>query len=219
MSRIKRITIGRITGPNQRSQSRCDKVCEKQHERYRRSRRRRAMMRRFAPVFCSVLFLIILSSTKASAQAADARIHVAAAKAAAYEPGQDFTLIYELCAEPKPGGSVAPPAATPVAAAASPKVPPRSEWYTDPVKVFDNLYYVGGSRKNNMNIWAVTTSEGIIFIDACYDYSVEELVINGLKKMGLDPAQIKYAIMTEAKPQIYGGSKLLQDRYKTHVLL
>src|SRR5712692_8991817 len=144
------------------------------------------MVRHLAPLFCAILLLTGWSSNKANAQAADARTHVAAAKAAAYEPGQDFTLIYELCAEPKPGALDAQPATAPTAAAATPKIPPRSEWYTDPVKVFDNLYYVGGSRKNNMSVWAVTTSEGIILIDAGYDYSVEELVINGLKKMGLD---------------------------------
>ena len=48
------------------------------------------------------------------------------------------------------------------------------------------------------------------------NYTVEELVVNGLKKLGLDPATIKYVILTEAKPEIYGGAKFLQDHYKAH---
>ena len=182
------------------------------------------MMRYLAPVFCSVLLLSDWSATKANGQAANGQSHVAAAKAAAYEPGQDFTLIYELCAEPRPSSSVArpfarPAEAPPVAPGATRKIPPRSEWYTEPSKVFDNLYYVGGSRNDNMNVWAVTTSAGIILIDSGWDFTVEELVANGLKKLGLDPGQIKYVILTEAKPEIYGGAKFLQDRYKARVLL
>jgi metallo-beta-lactamase class B len=70
-----------------------------------------------------------------------------------------------------------------------------------------------------MNVWAVTTSQGIILINAGWDFTVEDLVVNGLKKLGLDPAQIKYVILNEPKPEIYGGAKFLQDHYKARVML
>jgi len=70
--------------------------------------------------------------------------------------------------------------------------PPRAQWYAEPVKVFDNLYYVG---TRNAGTWAVTTSEGIILLDANEDYAVEAAVVDGLKKMGLDPATIKYNVI------------------------
>jgi metallo-beta-lactamase class B len=165
-------------------------------------------------VFCSVLLLVEWSAPKASAQSASATAHVAAAKAAAYEPGQDFTDMFSLCAEPKP--EAAP--ARPQAEGGNPRVPPRSQWYMEPAKIFDNVYYVGTSMGGNGTAWAITTSEGIILINTTWDYSVEELVVNGLKKLGLDPAQIKYVIPVVAKTQIFGGAKLLQDRYKAHVL-
>ena len=176
------------------------------------------MKRYLAPLVCGVLLLAIVAPKKANAQSANgqAQTHVAAAKAAAYEPGQDFTNIFELCAEPKPGRA-APAEA--VAPAGPRKVPPRSQWYTEPGKVFDNVYYVGTALGDNATAWAITTSEGIILIDATWDYSVEELIVNGFKKLGLDPAQIKYVIVAVAKPQIFGGARLLQDRYKAHVLL
>ena len=112
----------------------------------------------FGSLFCSVLLLAGWSATGANAQDAIAQAHVAAARAAAYEPGQDFTAIFSICAKPDPN----PPAAAPAPAAAAPAeptIPPRSEWYRDPQKVFDNVYHVGGA--NNEAIWAVTSSEGI----------------------------------------------------------
>ena len=172
-----------------------------------------------ASVFCSVLLLTGWGATQAKAQVGEAQTHVAAARAVAYEPGHDFTgSPFDLCAEPDLAAArpVAVPAAPP---AATRTIPPRSEWYTDPVKVFDNLYYVGGSRDDNFNVWAVTTSEGIILINSGHDYNVEELIVNGLEKLGLDPGQIKYVIVNEGEPQFYGGSKLLQDRYEARVLI
>ena len=65
----------------------------------------------------------------------------------------------------------------------------------------------------------MTTSDGIILIDTLFDYSVEEEVVNGLTKLGLDPATIKYAVVTHPHPDHHGGAKFLQDRYKTRVLM
>ena len=163
------------------------------------------MVRYLASLFCSVLLMAGWNPTEANAQAARAQAHVAAARAAAYEPGHDLTDIFGLCAEPDPN----PPAAAPT-------IPPRSQWYGDPQKVFDNVYHVGGA--NNEAIWAVTSSEGIIVINAGYDYTAEELIVNGLEKMGLDPAQIKYVIITSGEPDSSGGARLLQDRYNARVL-
>jgi metallo-beta-lactamase class B len=84
------------------------------------------------------------------------------------------------------------------------------------VKVFDNLYFVGQSE---YSVWAVTTSEGIIVIDTIFDYSVEEEVSGGLRKLGLDPANIKYAIVSHPHPDHHGGAKFLQDRYGARVVL
>ena len=64
--------------------------------------------------------------------------------------------------------------------------------------MFDNLYFVGQS---DYSAWAVTTSQGIILIDTLFDYSVEEEVAGGLKKLGLDPATIRYAVVTASAPR------------------
>ena len=106
--------------------------------------------------------------------------HVAAAKAAAQQ--NHAGLFTELCAEPVP-------AAGRGGRGGQPQGPPDpSRWHREPYKVFDNLYFLG---MDDVGAWAVTTSDGIIIIDALYDYSVKDEIVDGLKKLGLNPATIK----------------------------
>jgi metallo-beta-lactamase class B len=146
--------------------------------------------------------------------------HVAIAKTAA---GDEYQNLFNfLCAVPVARGGGPTGAPGTAAAPATPGggqrqgPPDRSTWYADPVKVFDNLYFVGQSE---YSVWAVTTSAGIIVIDTIFDYAVEEEVAGGLKKLGLDPATIKFAVVTHAHPDHHGGAKFLQDRYGTRVLM
>ncbi len=137
--------------------------------------------------------------------------HVAVAKTAA---GDDYGNLFNfLCTVPGPrrGGAGG------ASGGGERQGPPdRSTWYAEPVKVFDNLYFLG---QTEYSVWAVTTSEGIIVIDTIFDYSVEEEVAGGLKKLGLDPASIKYAVVTHPHPDHHGGAKFLQDRYGARVLM
>ena len=94
--------------------------------------------------------------------------------------------------------------------------PPASAWHAEPAKVFDNLYFVGMTE---YSAWAVTTSQGIILLDTIYDYSVEDEVVNGLKKLGLNPADIKYAMVSHAHTDHIGGAKYLQDHFGTRVVM
>lgn len=132
--------------------------------------------------------------------------HVAAAKAAA---GQEHLGMIGLCRErrpPQPGEQPAPSRENP---------DDPSTWYAEPAKVFDNLYFVGTRSRS---VWAVTTSEGIIVIDTIAPWSVEREVVQGLKKLGLDPAQIKYAVASHAHADHYGGARYLQDKFGARVV-
>ena len=136
--------------------------------------------------------------------------HVAAARALA---GQDQPGIFNaMCTERQ---TPAPQPSQPRAARRS-DPPPRSEWYAEPIKVFDNLYFVGTKPRS---VWAVTTSDGIIVIDTIADWSVEAEVVDGLKKLGLDPAQIKYAVVSHAHADHYGGARYLQEHFGTRVVM
>lgn len=173
------------------------------------------MRRYWLPVFSSVFLLAGSIAINANAQSAKAQAHVAAAKTAAYEPGlHDLSGTFTaICREQRPGEQGRGTAAEPDNFDERP-IPPRSEWYVEPVRVFDNLYNVGTS----FHVWAVTTSEGIILLNSGKDYSVDG-VIDGLKKMGLDPANVKYVIILMPHDLHYGGAKLFQDRYHSRVLL
>jgi metallo-beta-lactamase class B len=139
--------------------------------------------------------------------------HIEAARRAA---GAEYLSVFNgLC------GSLTPPPATapvrePAPAAPSTYPPPRSQWHVDPVKVFDNLYYLGQSE---YTAWAVTTSAGIIVIDPLFEYSVEDEVVNGLTKLGLDPREIKYVLVSHGHRDHVGGARLLQDRFGAHVVM
>ena len=141
--------------------------------------------------------------------------------------GKDFPeLLNSVCPEPRPaesGGGAAGRAGAGgatggrgTAAPAARQVPARDTWHKEPVKVFDNLYFVGQSE---YSAWAVTTSDGIIIIDTIFDYSVEDEVVGGLKTLGLNPAQIKYVIVSHGHFDHSGGAKFLQDTYKARVLM
>jgi metallo-beta-lactamase class B len=132
--------------------------------------------------------------------------HMTAARNAA---GFDFTgTLARLC--------VAPTFTSGIRDVAPGKPPARETWFTEPAKVFDNLYFVGSKIHSS---WALTTSGGIILIDTLFTYNSEEEIVGGLKKLGLDPAQVKYVIITHAHGDHVGGAKLMQDRFKSRIVM
>jgi len=94
--------------------------------------------------------------------------------------------------------------------------PPRESWYAEPARVFDNLYFVGGSVHSS---WALTTSEGIIIIDTLYPYNSEEAIVGGLERLGLDPEDIRYVIISHAHGDHIGGAQMLQERFGARVVM
>lgn len=170
---------------------------------------RREEKHRFLRWIVVLAAVVTLTRWNARAQTGSpAEAHLAAARTAA---GREYAALFNLlCVESK---APAPRPATP------PPVPPdpaREVWYAEPAKVFDNLYYVGSK---DVAAWAVTTSDGIILIDALFDYSVEEQIVNGLRKLGFDPAQLKYLIITHAHTDHYLGARFLQEKFGVSVLM
>ena len=140
-----------------------------------------------------------------NANAIDA--HLIAARNAA---GFDFTgTLARLCVAP-----VAVPSTLRDVAPGT--APARSTWYTEPAKVFDNLYFVGSKIHNS---WALTTSDGIILLDTLFTYNSEEEIVGGLRKLKLDPAKVKYVIITHAHADHVGGAKLMQDRFGSRIVM
>lgn len=135
-----------------------------------------------------------------------AKLHVDAARAAA---GEHAGMVDRLC--PMPSAERTGPTRRGVR-----EIPPRDAWHVEPARVFDNLLFVGQSE---FSTWAVITSEGIIVIDPIFDYSVEDEVVEGLRKLGLDPADIRYVLVSHGHYDHAGGAKFLQENFGARVLL
>ena len=135
--------------------------------------------------------------------------HIAAARTAA---GMDYrnTLI-NLCPLPSagrggpPGGRGAAPGGR--GAGGPPAAPDRAGWYAPPFKIFDNLYWLGSRQFSS---WALTTSAGIIIIDTNFAYTTQAEIIDGLTKVGLNPRDIKYVIISHAHGDHDQGAADLQ---------
>jgi metallo-beta-lactamase class B len=144
--------------------------------------------------------------------------HCAAAKAIA---GTEHMNLYNRFAEVcDPAEAAAATAARRGGAApgrgGAPQPPARAVWYHEPVKVFDNLYFVG---TNEHSSWAVQTSEGLIVIDALFDYAVRDEVVEGLRKLGVNPATMKYLIISHGHADHHGGAKFLQDEFAPRLVM
>ena len=142
--------------------------------------------------------------------------HVAASKAAA---GTLFPALQQrVCESAIPVARAAGAGAAGQAGGAGRQAgpPPPSSWHAQPAKVFDNLYFVGMTE---YSAWALTTSQGIILLDAIFDYSVEDEVVNGLKTLGLNPADIKYVLVSHAHTDHIGGAKYLQEHFNARVVM
>jgi metallo-beta-lactamase class B len=144
---------------------------------------------------------------------AEIRAAIQSAKTAA---GFEFLgTLARLCLLPQSGG-VNTSDNVPAYVADPATAPARDTWYADPAKVFDNLYFVGGKVHSS---WALTTSEGIILIDTIFPYNSEELIVGGLKRLGLNPADIKYVIISHAHGDHIGGAQILQERFGARVVM
>ena len=147
----------------------------------------------------------------------EAQRHIDAARAAAgtdhmglFQPLCDGALSLAKPPAPRGGGPGRGRQGGP------PPPPARETWHAEPVKVFDNMYYVGMTEYSS---WAITTSQGIILLDAIYDYSIEDEVAEGLKKLGLNPADIKYVIVAHGHLDHAGGAKYLQEKYGARLIM
>jgi len=155
---------------------------------------------------------------------ADAQKHIEAARAAAgdvwdsvFRPVCNGALSLAAPPAPRAGGAGrADSGGAGRRGGGPPASPARDTWYADPQKVFDDLYFVG---EKEYSVWALTTSQGIIILDAIFDYSVAAEVDDGLKKLGLNPADIKYVVISHGHLDHAGGAKFLQDKYGAHLVM
>ncbi|MBI4885582.1 MAG: MBL fold metallo-hydrolase [Acidobacteria bacterium] len=96
-------------------------------------------------------------------------------------------------------------------------LPAEPDRLLEPIKIFDNLYYFGFS---DVGAWAIPTSAGIILFDTLNNGDeARDVLVGGLRKVGLDPAQIKYVIVGHGHNDHTGGGVYLQNAFKPRVLM
>jgi metallo-beta-lactamase class B len=145
---------------------------------------------------------------------AEIRAEVAAAKQAAGFQWQG--ALVRTCLQPQQIGAENTSDTVPGYLTKPANAPARNAWYADPAKVFDDFYFVGGRLHS---AWALATSEGLILFDTIYPYNSEELIVGGLKKLGLNPSTIKYVIITHGHGDHIGGAEMLQKEFGAKVVM
>ena len=193
-------------------------------------------MKHVSILTCSLSAVLLGAVVMAQAPPSEVDAHVAAARLAA---GTDFRNTFlNLCVPAPPGGgrgaAGAPGAAAapgrggeagPGAAArgtpgrgagGAAQTPDRANWYAPPFKVFDNLYWLGTRQHSS---WALQTSAGIIIIDTNFAWATEPEIIDGMTKLGLKPADIKYVVISHAHGDHDQGAAELQKRYGAKVVM
>ena len=82
----------------------------------------------------------------------------------------------------------------------------RKAQYIEPFKAFDNVDYVGVCW---VSAWVVRTSAGPVLIDTLHEPHVDQLIDN-LRTVGVDPASIRYVLMTHGHFDHAGGAYKLK---------
>ena len=158
--------------------------------------------------------LLLAGASQAQAPASEVDTHIAAARAAA---GLEYRATFvNLCLPAAPRGGGPGPRAGGPPAGGPPATPDRSTWYASPYKVFDNFYWLGTRQHSS---WALRTSAGLIIIDTNFAWATQPEIVDGMSKLGLDPREIKYVIISHAHGDHDQGAAELQRRYGAKVVM
>src|SRR5262245_20366641 len=165
----------------------------------------------------SLSALLLVAAALSQAPSSEVDAHIATAKAAA---GQDYRGTFvNLCIPSAPAGGgrgagARGPAGRGAGGAAA--TPDRAGWYASPYRVFDNLYWLGTRQHSS---WALRTTAGIIIIDTNFAWATQPEIIDGLTKLGLNPGDIKYLIISHAHGDHDQGAAELQSRFGAKVVM
>lgn len=87
--------------------------------------------------------------------------------------------------------------------------------YVEPFEVFDNLYYIGARWVAS---WLLVSDQGLIVFDALYG-DLTDLAIDNIRRLGFDPNDITYLIVTHAHYDHIGGARRFQDEFGAVVMM
>tara|TARA_E500000331_G_scaffold63790_1_gene58550 strand:- start:1039 stop:1920 length:882 start_codon:yes stop_codon:yes gene_type:complete len=85
----------------------------------------------------------------------------------------------------------------------------------EPFQVFDNLYYVGARWVSS---WLLESDQGLILFDSLYG-DLTELAVEGIRKLGFDPDDVRYVIVSHAHYDHIGGVRRFQEEFGSVVMM
>jgi metallo-beta-lactamase class B len=92
-----------------------------------------------------------------------------------------------------------------------------SDHWLPPTWAFDDLGYVGNEF---VGVWVLRTGAGLILFDSGESTAeVQAHILPGLKQLGLDPAAIRFIVVTHGHWDHYGGAKYLQETYGSRIAM
>lgn len=157
------------------------------------------------PRFFCVLLLLLSLATPAVAEFDAVQAHVARARGIA---GADLAWLVEgyLCRSP---------AELQAYIATIPGFLDPAAPAIRPLRAFDNLYYVG---MHWVGSWVLDTGAGLVVFDAMTrERDVREILLPGLRELGLDPANIRIVVISHAHFDHYGGARFLQKQFNARI--
>lgn len=83
----------------------------------------------------------------------------------------------------------------------------------EPMQIFDNLYYIGSI---SVAQFVISSSDGLIMIDSGWDEKDADYAAFSMKKLGLNPKDTKYILLTHGHSDHYGGAQFFKDKYCKH---
>jgi len=81
------------------------------------------------------------------------------------------------------------------------------EGYMEPFKIFGNLYFVGTTF---VSCHVIDTGDGLVLIDSGYPQCTY-LTLENIRKVGLDPYDIKYILLSHGHYDHVGGARAIRE--------
>jgi metallo-beta-lactamase class B len=84
-------------------------------------------------------------------------------------------------------------------------------------KLFDNFYWFGDT---GVGAWLITSNAGYILFDSLNNEDeARDVLVPSMKKLGLDPAKIKYMVFGHFHLDHTGGGQYIQSNYHPQVIM